>query len=82
MGVLEAGRVQTGTGTTPTIPTPTGAPVSADISGARSQSEAYEVIAKALMGQGKIKGSKEFETAMAAAWKENFDVIKKLPATL
>jgi hypothetical protein len=31
------------------------------------------------MAQGKVNGSKEFAEAMEKAWKENIDVIKKLP---
>lgn len=81
MGVLEAGRTQTGTGTTGTTTTTSTATL-ADLTGARSQSEAYEIVAKSLMQQGKIAGSKDFEEAMAKIWKENHDVIKKLPATI
>ena len=79
MGVLDTGRVQTGAGsqggqggqgvTTGIV----------DITGAKTQDEAHEIIAKALMAQGKINGSKEFDDAMAAEWKANNDVIKKLP---
>lgn len=77
MGVLEAGRKQTGTGLgdMPTTP-PAGA---VDISGARTQSEAHEIIAKQLMAQGKVNGSRDFAEAMAAAWKANIAVIKALP---
>ena len=51
----------------------------ADLSGARTQDEAHEILAKQLMAQGKINGSKEFADAMAQAWKDNQDVIKALP---
>lgn len=77
MGVIEEGRKQTGTGTIVTPPTGNGTNV--DISGARSQDEAHEIIAKQLMAQGKINGSKEFADAMAEAWKANKDAIKALP---
>lgn len=78
MGVLEPGRTQTGAGTDPkNIVTGTGGTV--DVSGARTQNEAHEIIAKQLMAQGKINGSKEFADAMAQAWKDNRDVIKALP---
>ena len=78
MGVLETGRQQTGTGTTVTHTGNTGTG-GVDISGARTQNEAHEIIAKQLMAQGKINGSKEFSEAMAQAWKDNRDVIKALP---
>ena len=77
MGVLDEGRRQTGTGEhggqggkETTI---------ADLSGARTQDEAHEIIAKQLMARGLVNGSKEFDEAMATAWKENKDVIKALP---
>ena len=78
MGVLDTGRVQTGAGTKPQ-PTGTGNGGTVDISGARTQDEAHEIIAKQLMAQGKINGSKEFSEAMAQAWKDNRDTIKALP---
>lgn len=78
MGVLEESRQQTGTGTTGTG-TGTGSGNAVDISGARTQNEAHEIIAKQLMAAGKINGSKEFDEAMAEAWKANHDVLKSLP---
>ena len=78
MGVLETGRKQTGAGS-PDIAPHGGEPGTADISGARTQEEAHDMIAKALMAQGKTRGSKEFDDAMAAAWKENATTIKALP---
>lgn len=78
MGVLETGRTQTGAGTQGGKNT-TGGSGTVDVSGAKTQDEAHEIIAKALMAQGKVNGSKEFADAMAAAWKENADVIKALP---
>ena len=78
MGVLETGRVQTGAGTKPQ-PTGSGNGGTIDISGARTQDEAHEIIAKQLMAQGKINGSKEFNDAMTQAWKDNRDAIKALP---
>lgn len=78
MGVLEDGRKQTGAGVDPnTTTTQTGGGI--DISGARTQDEAHELIAKALMGAGKVNGSKEFNEAMQKAWKDNYSVIKTLP---
>lgn len=77
MGVLETGRKQTGAGSTGG----TGGQGSGtvDLSGARTQDEAHEIIAKQLMAQGKINGTKEFDDAMAQAWKDNRDTIKALP---
>lgn len=68
MGVLEAKRTVTGTGTTPPAP-----PASSviDVTGAKTRVEAYDIISAALLAQGKPVGSEAFETAMAEAWKEN-----------
>ena len=78
MGVLETGRKQTGAGTDKNehdhdVHTST------DLSGARTQDEAHEILAKQLMAEGKINGSKEFEDAMNQAWKDNWETIKRLP---
>ena len=80
MGVLETGRVQTGAGSKGgEIGGQGGSGGTVDISGAKSQDEAHEIIAKHLMAQGKVNGSKEFADAMVEAWKANKDVIKALP---
>ena len=68
MGVLE-NRQGKGTGTS-TDPNPAPAGV-IDISGAKNQREAYEIIDKALTAQGKVVGSRAYQDAMDAAWKEN-----------
>ena len=47
------------------------------VSGAKTQSEAYELITKQLMAQGKTVGSKEFDEDMRKVWQENS--INKLP---
>lgn len=78
MGVLETGRQQSGAGSQGGSGG-SGSGGTVDVSGARTQSEAQEIIAKALMAQGKTRGSKEFEDAMAEAWKTNREVIKSLP---
>ena len=78
MDVLDEGRKQTGTGVQGGG-SGSGGAKTVDISGARTQDEAHEIIAKQLMDQGKINGSKEFNDAMTAAWKENHDIIKALP---
>lgn len=68
MGVLEAKRTVTGTGTTPPAP-----PASSviDVTGAKTRVEAYDIISAALLAQGKPVGSEAFEAAMSEAWKEN-----------
>lgn len=79
MGVLEDGRKQTGAGSTGGQGGNAGGSKTVDISGATSQDQAHEIIAKQLMQQGLVNGSKEFNDAMSAAWKENRDVLKALP---
>lgn len=74
MGVLESGRKQNGAGTKPQGGSGSG---SIDISGARTQDEAYEAIASSLMAQGMTIGSNEFEAAMSKAWADNN--VKSLP---
>lgn len=77
MGVLETGRKQEGAGSHEEQGG--GGSHLADLSGARTQDEAHEVIAKQLMAQGLVNGSKAFEDAMNKAWKDNHDAIKALP---
>ena len=79
MGVLETGRKQTGAGSKEDKVGGGSSDGVIDISGARSQDEAHELIARALMAQGKINGSKEFADAMSKAWADNKDAIKALP---
>lgn len=69
MGVLDEGRRVTGTGTKP----PTGAmgSTSIDVSGARTRSEANEIITQQLMQQGLVNGSEAFQAALNQAWKDN-----------
>lgn len=69
MGVLDEGRKVTGTGTQP----PTGAmgSTSVDVSGARTRSEANEIITQQLMQQGLVNGSEAFQAALNQAWKDN-----------
>ena len=78
MGVLETGRKQTGAGSQGGNDGQ-GSHGTVDLSGARTQDEAHEIIAKQLMAQGKVNGTKEFDDAMAQAWKDNRDAIKELP---
>ena len=42
-----------------------------DVTGARTQNEAQELIARQLMQQGLLNGSKAFQEAMDKAWKDN-----------
>ena len=79
MGVLEDGRKQTGAGSKGGQGGTGGGSTTVDISGATTQDQAHEIIAKQLMERGLVNGSKEFNDAMANAWKENRDVLKTLP---
>ena len=70
MGIVDNGRQQNGGGTK--APAPTGGNGgSIDVSGARTQTEAQEIIAKALMEKGLTNGSAQFQEEMTAAWKDN-----------
>lgn len=69
MGILDEGRQAAGAGTQP--PTKGGESVPVDVTQARTQTEAQDIIARQLMKQGMVNGSKEFQTAMTAAWKDN-----------
>lgn len=73
MQVLEKVRRQLGGGTGGSDPQPK----SVDIVNARTQNEAYEIIARQLFERGLKNGSKEFIEAMNEAWKANN--IKSLP---
>ena len=77
MGVLEQQRQQPGGGTKKPIGGVGGGEITLDVSGAKTQSEAYELITKQLMAQGKTVGSKEFDEDMRKVWQENS--INKLP---
>lgn len=79
MGVLETGRKQTGAGSEAGKPGGSGSGQLADLTGARTQAEAYDIIANQLMAQGKVNGSKEFEQAKNQIWKDNIAFIKALP---
>ena len=72
MGILDEGRQQPGSGTKPPKPQQGGASGAlVDVSMARTQNEAQEIIAQSLMKQGMVNGSKEFQKAMDDAWKAN-----------
>lgn len=76
MGVLEAGRTQTGAGSGGQGGGQGGGQTY-DLTGARTQTEASEIITKQLLAQGKVIGSKEYQEAFGKAWKDNN--IKSLP---
>ena len=75
MGVLDEGRKAAGGGTA--TPTKSGSAVPVDVTTARTQTEAQDIIARQLMQKGMVNGSKEFQTAMDEAWRENN--IQNLP---
>ena len=70
MGILDEGRQANGAGThQPQTPQQQGAPV--DVSMARTQQEADDIIRKQLGAQGLVRGSKKYQEAYDAAWKDN-----------
>ena len=70
MGILDEGRKATGGGTEPPKPKD-GGNVPVDVSMARTQTEAETIIHNQLNAQGLVRGSKAYQEAMTAAWKEN-----------
>lgn len=77
MGVLDEGRQQQGGGTKAVQQSSGGASTVYDIGMARTQAEAYEVIATQLMRQGLTNGSKEFDKAIKEAM--SADNVRALP---
>ena len=70
MGILDEGRRAAGVSTTqPQQHQPQGAAV--DLSMARTQQEADNIIHGQLNAQGLVRGSKKYQEAYDAAWKEN-----------
>lgn len=70
MGILDEGRQQQGGGTG--APSHQGSGAQAvDVSMAKTQNEAQEIIHKQLMAQGMLNGSKAYQEAMTQAWKDN-----------
>lgn len=76
MGVLEERRQRTGAGSTgedfkndPEV---------MDLSGAKTQAEADNIIHAALAARGLIRGTRAYQEAMDKAWKDN--AVNKLPA--
>ena len=70
MGVLDEGRKQQGGGTHPQGGGGGGAQT-VDITMARTQTEAQEIIHTQLMQRGLVNGSAEYQEAMTQAWKDN-----------
>ena len=71
MGILDEGRQAAGAGTHQPQQKPQqgGAPV--DVSMARTQQEADNIIHNQLNAQGLVRGSKKYQEAYDAAWREN-----------
>lgn len=72
MGIIDKGRQAAGGGSTPPAGGSGGIGGGAiSISGAKTRVEAYDAITQSLQGQGLQVGTKQFDDAMTAAWKEN-----------
>ena len=76
MGILDKGRQGAGGGTSP-IPSGNAGNASLSIEGAKTRTEAYEIITNVLTQQGLKVGTSEFNAAMSQAWKDNN--ISRLP---
>ena len=77
MGVLEKGRVQAGAGSN--AEPVGGADGAVDISGAKSQVEADEIISKALLARGLVKHGAAYRAEFDRIRAEKYDTIKALP---
>jgi hypothetical protein len=71
MGIVDEGRQAAGAGSKPNAGGAGGAGAVVDITMARTQTEAQEIIARTLMQQGLVNGSDEFQAKMDEAWREN-----------
>lgn len=69
MDVLDKGRKQQGGGTGSHGGGGDGKAI--DVTGAKTRTEAYDMIAASLMSQGMTVGSAQFDAAMSQAWKDN-----------
>lgn len=69
MDVLDKGRKQQGGGTGNSGGSGDGKAI--DVTGAKTRTEAYDMIAASLMSQGMTVGSAKFDEAMSQAWKDN-----------
>jgi hypothetical protein len=70
MGILDDGRKAAGAGTTPPAKTPPGG-IGVYVSQARTQQEADNIIHNQLNAQGLVRGSKKYQEAYDAAWRDN-----------
>ncbi len=68
MGVLAEGKPATGTGTGNNQPNPT---ATYDLSGARTRTEAMDIISKQLMSEGLTIGSEAYQIKLDQAWADN-----------
>ena len=71
MGIVDEGRKAAGAGSKPNAGGAGGGGAVVDITMARTQTEAQEIIARTLMQQGLVNGSDEFQQKMDEAWREN-----------
>ena len=71
MGIVDEGRKAAGAGSKPNAGGAGGGGAVVDITMARTQTEAQEIIARTLMQQGLVNGSDEFQAKMDEAWREN-----------
>ena len=71
MGILDEGRKATGTSTTTTTTTISANTAPVDVSMAKTQNEAEQIIHNQLNAQGLVRGSKAYQDAMTQAWKDN-----------
>lgn len=71
MEVIDKGRQQPGGGTVPPRGGAGGGTTAIDISGCKSQNEAYDAISSHLMAQGMTVGSDAYQKAMDQAWADN-----------
>ena len=71
MGILDEGRKATGTSTTTTTTTISANTAPVDVSMAKTQNEAEQIIHNQLNAQGLARGSKAYQEAMTQAWKDN-----------
>ena len=76
MGILDEGRKQNGGGTNPPISND-GGTVPVDVSAARTQREADDILHNQLNAQGLVRGTKAYQEAYSKAW-ETYNV-KSLP---
>ena len=70
MGILDEGRQAQGTGTKPAQQPQGGAVSPVDVSMARTQSEADDIIHNQLNAQGLVRGSKDYQKEYDAAWEQ------------